>query len=205
MPGGAHPHVFIDAGVSMVFDDSGHLAAVRVTWVYDQFTTLVMLEDQGLDPDGDGKLTETELAQIRGRDVDWTAEDFDGDLHVYIDGREVTLAPPVQHAAAMSEDGRYVTSHLRPLVTRLDPGAGTIAAKVYDPTYFVFYETGLTHAVEGRADCGAERIPADIGAAEAELRAELAKIPPDGDTEALFPEVGAVFADEIRLSCAAPS
>ncbi|MEM9369716.1 MAG: DUF1007 family protein, partial [Pseudomonadota bacterium] len=35
----AHPHVFVEGGVSFVLDDEGALAALEVTWRYDLFET----------------------------------------------------------------------------------------------------------------------------------------------------------------------
>jgi len=45
--------------------------------------------------------------------------------------------------------------------------------------------------------------PHVMTAAEMALQAELAKIPADVDVEMGFPEVGEVFAQEVRVTCAA--
>ncbi|MEY8837883.1 DUF1007 family protein, partial [Cribrihabitans sp. XS_ASV171] len=34
VPLAAHPHVFIDTGLELIFDDKGHLTHVRVEWAY---------------------------------------------------------------------------------------------------------------------------------------------------------------------------
>jgi len=40
-PHGAHPHVFIDADATLIFSRSGKLQAVRLTWSYDEFFSLM--------------------------------------------------------------------------------------------------------------------------------------------------------------------
>ena len=62
----AHPHLFIDAGLELVYDDQGALSQVAVEWRYDAFYSLLIVEDLGLDPDGDGILTpQEEAAAVR--------------------------------------------------------------------------------------------------------------------------------------------
>ncbi|PWE30479.1 DUF1007 domain-containing protein [Maritimibacter sp. 55A14] len=204
LPARAHPHVFIDAGLTLVMDEDGRVAALRVAWAYDAFYSLMLIEDNGLDADHDGVPEPGELERLAGRDVDWEAPDFGGDLEVLVDGEPVALGGPMRHTAAWS-DGRYVTTHLRPVETRIDPAAHSISARIYDPGYFAFYEITLPLRVEGRADCRLLRIPADLDAAEDALREKIAQLPANVDAEAEYPRVGAIFADSLRLECTAPS
>ena len=53
----AHPHVFVEVGLRFVSQPDGRLSGVEVTWRYDDFFSLLVLEDRGLDPDGDMVLT----------------------------------------------------------------------------------------------------------------------------------------------------
>src|SRR6056297_2811011 len=62
----AHPHVFVDVTLRFLPDAEGRLTGVEVTWAYDDFFSLLVLEDRGLDADGDMILTEAERAA--GRD-----------------------------------------------------------------------------------------------------------------------------------------
>ncbi|HMO72532.1 MAG TPA: DUF1007 family protein, partial [Paracoccaceae bacterium] len=45
-PAGAHPHIFIDTGLEVIFDGQGRPAAVRVSWTYDDFYSLLMIVDR---------------------------------------------------------------------------------------------------------------------------------------------------------------
>ena len=57
----AHPHVFVDATVE-VLTDAGAVTGVRLVWSYDDFFSLMLTEDLGVDTDGDLILTDAEAA-----------------------------------------------------------------------------------------------------------------------------------------------
>jgi ABC-type uncharacterized transport system substrate-binding protein len=201
----AHPHVFIDAAFELVFDDAGRLAAVRIDWAYDEFYSLMLIEENGLDADGDGTPEQALLDAYAGHDVDWAAG-FPGDFVLAQDGAEVALDGPVRHRARF-EDGRVVTSHVRPLAAPLDATEGVVTARAYDPTYFVAYDVPAAPAISGREDCRIRREEADRAAAEAEYGDQLAAVDAGSDPFAVveLPDIGALFADRFVLSCAASS
>ena len=65
-PLGAHPHIYIDTDFDLVFDTDGKLAAVRIDWAYDDFYSLLMIEENGLDADGDGTPEQARLDAFAG-------------------------------------------------------------------------------------------------------------------------------------------
>lgn len=204
LPGSAHPHVFIDAGLRLLFDDQGRLAAVRVVWVYDAYFSLLLAAEKGLAPDAAGNIPAAELEPLRGKDVLWDDPEFHGDLYLRAAGQAVPLGPPQQHTAAFAE-GRYVTSHLRPLTRRVDPLAEPVLMQVYDASYYAHYETGLALDVEGRAGCALTREPPDLDLAASQLSIPLSELEGARDIAAQIDDLGALFADKLRLTCAAPS
>ncbi|MEI4261910.1 DUF1007 family protein [Roseovarius sp. D0-M9] len=207
LPGGrafAHPHVFIDAALSLIFDDEGRLAALRIGWSYDEFYSLVMIEDNGLDADGDGTPEPAQLEAFAGRDVDWAAG-FPGDVTAALGGTEIALDGPVQHRAYY-ESGRIVTTHVRPLTTpvALD---GVLTARVYDPTFFVAYEVPALPTVEGREGCTVTRKAADTESAYETYGDKLASVDVGEDpfAEVDLGDIGILFADTFEVTCSAPS
>ncbi|MEC9104101.1 MAG: DUF1007 family protein, partial [Pseudomonadota bacterium] len=76
----AHPHVFVDTALTVELDAEQRITAVTVTWVYDDFYSLLVLQDMGLDEDADGILAPGELAQLDGWDMKWI-EGYAGDLY----------------------------------------------------------------------------------------------------------------------------
>jgi polyphosphate kinase len=197
----AHPHIFIEASLGFVFDDRGRLAAVRVEWVYDEFYTLLLFEDLGIDADGDLILTDDELARLTAQDSTWDPE-YEGDLYGTVDGAPVALAPPVRFELRM-EGARIVSVHYRPLAERLEVRGHAVSFQTYDPGYYAAFEVTRGVAVAGDDGCRAEVVPPDRSAATEELEALLKKLRQGENAELTFPAVGATFADTVRLTCAA--
>lgn len=206
-PAAAHPHVFIDTGLEVMFDDDGRLAAVQVVWVYDEFYTMLALEDYGMDPEFTGTVTEGESAELAAIYANWDAG-FAGDLYPLLDGRPLALSGPLQVVADVQE-GRLVIAHRRAFADRPRIGTAELVLQVYDPSYFTAYTIAAAPAIRGRSDCSAEVWGPDWEAASARLMGALEELAGSGasawDIEADFPAVGADFAEEVRLRCAEPS
>ena len=195
----AHPHIFIDARVGLIFDDAGQLTAIRVAWVYDEFYSLVQLEELDLDPDGDGELTEPERAKLAGFDTDWI-EGYEGDIYVKAGGQLVKLSGPTEPGAQMLGT-QIETWHIRTLETPIDPIAKPVEVKVYDPGFYTAYSVDADVALTGRAGCSVEVLPADLNKAY-DLVEELLYGPgAENVQEDNFPEVGEHFADTLTLKC----
>lgn len=193
----AHPHVFIDTGLTLHVDAEGRLQRIEVVWVYDELTSLLALEDLGLDPDNDGVLTSAERGVLSGLAGDW-GEDFDGDLRLRAGGQDLALSGP-QEAAGDLVAGRVVFRHSR-AVHEAPLGAVTLAA--YDPTFYSFYELRPEPSVVGPAGCRVAVAPADTLAAQRLLDEALAALSDDElMNEDNFPAVGEAFADTVTLSC----
>ncbi len=197
-PAGAHPHVFIDAGVELRFDGAGRLDAVRVVWVYDDLTSLMILADRGLDPDGDGALTAAEAAALSGFDMQWDAG-FAGDTYLLQGDQPMALGRPQDWTAAVV-GGRIITTHLRRLDTPVAPAAVPIVVQVYDPGYYTAYAIAADPVIRGRDGCVAEVYGPDLDAAQEALQAAMKEL--SGlDLEQGFPAVGQNYAEEVRLTC----
>lgn len=200
-PALAHPHIFIDTELEVIFDDQGQATHLRVTWIYDDFYSLLMIEDRGLDPDGDGLLTEAERADLQGFDMGWDA-DFLGDTHVLADGQAVTLGRP-QDWTADYREGRIVSTHLRALDPAVAPAAAPLVVQVYDPGYYsAYYITAQPVLTGAPAGCAAQVFEPDRDAADAILQSALAELAGSDSLEMEFPAVGAAYAEEARITCA---
>lgn len=199
LPALAHPHVFIDTGLEFITDDAGHLTHIRVTWAYDEFFSLLNLEDMRLDQDGDGVLTEAEEQFLAGFDAEWI-EGYNGDLVVFSQGVPVPLSGPLEPTAT-TEDGRIITTHLRAVEGGPVP-ANALSAKAFDETYYTAYEVTRPVTVTGTDICQIERIEPDIDGQLAQMQAFLRTLDVDYDLEENdIPLVGENFATEIRVSC----
>lgn len=196
----AHPHVFVDSRMEVVLQD-GAVTAVRLTWTYDAFFSLMLTEDLGLDPDGDGVLTAAELDMLAATILDWPPE-FGGDLVVSRGGEEVALGPRQDHRLDFV-DGRMVETHLRPLAAPLLADL-PVTIENFDPYYYVSYTVHPEVILHGAEGCAMRHVPADPLAAQAEIDRlwqglDIANAPP----EVTLPPVGYAFADRVEILCGA--
>lgn len=200
-PLGAHPHIFVDTGLEVIVDAEGRLTHLRITWAYDEFYSLLVTEDRGLDPDYDGALTEAEVASLNGFDMQWV-EGFNGDTVLLNGTEEIALSGPQEVSTTFSE-GRIITTHLRAVEGDL-PNANGLMIKPYDPTYYTAYEVASKVGIEGNDNCRARvKMPdmsADLRALQADLSALDANTDP-GDVG--LPEIGEALANEVVITCAA--
>lgn len=193
----AHPHVFVQAELTIIFD--GQIpTAVKVDWIYDDYFSLLLTADLGIDLDGDMVLTAAEEAVLDQAVTEWPA-DFDGDLEVRQDGAVISLGPKQSHQMSF-ENGIITESHIRPLTGMV---AGPFVIQPFDPYYFVAYDVVGPIRFDGTQDCAGSISRADMDAARAmfaELTGGLA--PEDVSAEESFPKIGHAFADSVTISCA---
>nr|WP_241865392.1 DUF1007 family protein [Paracoccus salsus] len=198
----AHPHVYIDAALGLVYDDAGRLSAVEVGWSYDELYSLLIVEDLGLDPDGDGVLTPEENAALQGFDADWEPG-FDGRLYLASDAGPVSLLAPADFTATY-RDGRIISRHLRPLATPL-AGEEPARFQVYDPEFYVDFNLLAQPRMLGRDDCSARLTEGDPDATREAYRRALEDAldgaTDDSEAEMVTVDIGAVGAGEMEVIC----
>ena len=199
VPAFSHPHVFIDTGLEFVVDDAGNLTHVRVTWAYDEFYSLLVLEEYRLDQDSDGVLTKEEEQYLSGFDAQWV-DGYNGDLVIRRGDLEIPLSGPLE-SRATTQDARIVTTHTRAIQGEPVP-ARDLSIKAFDETFYTAYELTRPLTISGPASCGVERSDPDIDAELAQMQAFLLSLDASYDLEENdIPLVGEKFASEIRLSC----
>jgi ABC-type uncharacterized transport system substrate-binding protein len=201
-PAIAHPHVWIDTKIEVVLNDRNEATGIRISWTYDDLYSLYVVGDMGLDPDWDGKLTPEEEARLSGFDMKWDPS-FPGDTYALQGGAPLALSRPKDWTATYA-DGKITSTHLRSLDAPVPVTAEPLLVQVYDPGYYVAYSIPFDPVLTGGTGCTAQVFVPDLDEAEQQLLAALSEYTPDVDLEAEFPAVGANFAEEVRVSCAAP-
>ncbi|WP_198144828.1 DUF1007 family protein [Pseudorhodobacter aquimaris] len=194
----AHPHVFVDAKGTFIFAEDGRLAGVRIYWLYDAFTTLLLYETLDLDKDGDGKLDAADLETVKRGETDW-APDYEGDTYLWVEGAKQVLSRPANASAQMHDDRIGVGFELT-LENPVDMSDKSASLKIYDPIYYYAYsidkDSPLLDAPDGCA-VQINRFTPDEESADLQKQLEALsqeEIPDD-------PNVGAMFAEEILLRC----
>lgn len=201
-PAAAHPHAFIDATIEVIFDDKGRATALRIGWVYDELTTLMVIEDAAADKDGDGALSPVELEPMKGFDMEW-GQDFLGDTYVKMGGKPVALTMQPEDWTTEWQDGRFISHHTRRFVEPVVVESVPLVILPYDPGYFAAYAIAGETTLTGRKDCEATVFVPDIEGQYAELVSTLQEYSPDMNIEEVgFPNVGEKLSEEVRITCA---
>lgn len=203
LPGAAwaHPHVFIDASLEILFNGTGQAEGVRITWVYDPLTTLMILEAQQVDPDFDAVLTLQEIAKLQGFDMQW-APGFDGDTYALNGTTPLVLGPPTEVTASYDQE-QIRSSHARYFATAVSVGAVPLIIQSYDPEYYTAYVVADATLV-GSDRCTVQIFTPDLSEGDIALQSTLELLGPEVDVGANFPRVGAAYAEEARVTCPAP-
>lgn len=199
----AHPHLFIDTGVEVMFDADGTAGGVRITWTYDEMYSLLILEDRKLDQDFDGNLTPPELAALNGFDMAWDAG-YPGDTYALLGEAPLNLGRPQDWTVAVT-NGKIISTHVRLLSGPAAVADVPMIVQSYDPSFYAAYRIVGLPVVSGRSDCTAQVFEPDLTAADAFLQQALSELNATDDVESDFPAVGAAYADEVRVTCDAAS
>lgn len=195
----AHPHIFVDAGLEVIFDDAGLVSHVAIIWEYDELYSLLITEDMGLDDDFDGELTAAELEKLNGFDQDWL-EGYYGDTRAYLGGVELGLSRPVSYETSFSK-GRITSRHVRALEAGPVALTAQLDVRPYDETYYTAYDVTKPVRLTGRDDCTFALDVPDVSGAMLELQKQLQALDAGADSAVEFPQVGAKFATTLRVTC----
>jgi ABC-type uncharacterized transport system substrate-binding protein len=131
-PAAAHPHVWITAVTTFVFEGR-QLVGVRQHWAFDEFFGSFVIEEHDLD--GDGRFDAAETSALRQGAFD-NLEASDYFVHLRIDGTPWRLREIGSFAAAI-EDGVLAYEFTLSLPQPVDPGAADLALGIYDSEYYV--------------------------------------------------------------------
>ncbi|WP_417586688.1 DUF1007 family protein [Pararhodobacter oceanensis] len=196
---GAHPHVFVDAKAGFLFTGQGQLRGLRISWTYDAFTTLFLIDALDLDRDGDGQLNDEDRAAIVAGETDWPP-DYNGDVYLEVAGQPRVLTRPENAVAGMEGDQITIVFDL-PLAEPEALDGNPAILRLYDPVYYYAYQIlpDDTLLQDLPRICEAAVIPFEPDSASAALQAKLAALSREETPEQ--EDVGRLFSDQVRLTC----
>jgi ABC-type uncharacterized transport system substrate-binding protein len=132
-PAQAHPHVWITAQAEIVYAADGNVSGVRHHWTFDAGYSAYLT--QGLDKNGDGKLTPDELQDMAKENAE-SLVDFDYFTVLKVNGAKQAFEPPREYGMTF-ENGQARLSLLLPVKSA--PNGKTLSLEVYDPSFFVSF------------------------------------------------------------------
>ena len=193
----AHPHVWVTVETKVLFNDAGAITGFRHEWVFDEYYTAFAL--QGMDTNGDGEYSATELEPLARTNVESLSE-FDYFTFAELDGEDVRRNDPVDYDLVY--DGTLLTLHFTLPLAEPVPAekARQFSFSVYDPTFFVSFSLAeqqpVTLAGNVPAGCTTDIVDAPATSTTAQTLSEAFF-----DTLDPAQDWGAQFAQDVMLRC----
>ena len=129
----AHPHVWVTSQSQIAYDPQGRIAGVHQDWTFDDMFS--SFATQGLDKDGDGKLSREELQPLAQTNVE-SLKEFEYFTFAKLGGKKLLFKEPVDYW--LDDTNNILTLHFfLPLSTPQPQGQKALAVEIYDPTYYV--------------------------------------------------------------------
>ncbi len=187
----AHPHVFVVVKSQLIYSPDGSLKAIRHAWTFDEMFS--SFAAQGLDKNGDGKLSREELADLAKENVQ-SLKEFDYFTMSKTEGKKIEFGEPADYW--LEADDKSVLTLNFTLPVKSSGFKGTFELNVYDPTYFIAFSL-------------AEGKPVSLTGAPAgcTVNAKGPGSEPASPSEALIQQLqagadwGAQFANKIIVRC----
>ncbi|MGV8831907.1 MAG: DUF1007 family protein [Devosia sp.] len=207
LPALAHPHILIDAKVTIIFDDAGAVVGLHHDWSFDTaFSSWVI---QGLDSNGDRVTSPEELQGLADENMTGLA---DFDFYTYAgDASDPLKFTPVGDQRMVYADGHTTLSYSLTTEQPHPPGK-RFELGVYDPEYYVaisFADASALTLVNAPAGCGVVLEPPkemsdDVTQRLNALGPDVVQLPPDL-AAALRGTQGVIVVDCAGAPAAAPA
>jgi ABC-type uncharacterized transport system substrate-binding protein len=169
----AHPHVFVEGKVTIIFDGNKRIKGIRNTWQFDKgYSAFAVV---GLDKNGDGKLSPQELAPLAEVNID-SLKEYAYFTYLTVDKTQVAFKPPIVYF--LIEDRGQLTLYFTLPLAQPAPATENMVLEIFDREYFIAFHfptndaVKLTHAPAG---CSAAFHPPHM--LDATTVTELAAIP----------------------------
>ena len=132
----AHPHVFINNRMTVLFDE-GKLKGITLRWVFDDMFTEMILTD--FKPGPDGRFSPAMTAGIKSGAFD-NLENYHYFLAFFEGKKPLRKIRIEQFTPSVIEGNKLVYSFFVPLDLPVQPEEQTVRVTVYDDTYFVAFD-----------------------------------------------------------------
>jgi len=134
---GAHPHVFIDYSITVVFDSKG-LAGFRMRWTFDEMSSSGFIVD--FDTNKDGRLSDAEKSVMKREAFDYL-KNYEYMTHIEIDGKEFKVRYATGFNPSITEQ-TLVYEFFIPCHVSATQQEKRVSVAVYDEEFYIQFSTG---------------------------------------------------------------
>lgn len=194
-PANAHPHVWADIKVRILFDDQGRVSGLHQTWLFDDFYSAFVLSDA--DMSGDKAPDQKALDAVLAENLS-NLEEYAYFTRV-LSGETRIATGRATGGATRVIGNRFEMSFELPLSAPLAVGDLPFRYAVFDPTYYIEMvhaevpdAVTLVHPPKG---CVTKLVQPKPDTEQVLLAASLDKTQSAGDG------LGQYFAEEVTLTC----
>jgi ABC-type uncharacterized transport system substrate-binding protein len=196
----AHPHLYATMQTTIMLTPGSKIKGLRIRWNFDATYTQFSLE--GLDANGNGTYEPEEIQPLTDENIKNLLESKYFTIAKQSD-TEIPQAPVTVYGQAMENDLLTLWFEL-PFATPVDPKAGPIEARIYDPDFFIAfdYKPENPPKLEGTlpTGCTMDLKPLMSDEEIENTRSMLADKPQDWKPEAPT-DFGAMFAQPLVIAC----
>jgi ABC-type uncharacterized transport system substrate-binding protein len=171
-PASAHPHVWVTAETTIVFE-KGSVGALRHKWTFDDMYTAMAI--QGLDTNKDGVYDRQELAELAQVNIDGLKE-FEYFTFIKLGDKRLKTKAPLDYYLEHTKEGLLSLYFTTPLAQPVLPEAKGFSFQITDPGFFIAFEFAKTDPIKlgpgAPANCKPRLAAAERDAAEAQKLGE---------------------------------
>ncbi len=148
LPSHAHPHMWVEGKVQLMFNAQGAVTGVTQTWTFDEMFS--SYAKQGMPTGSDNKPPQAELDKIGKSWIDALADPMSHYFTRITHGNsEVPTGPAQRVRVNWNSDTEQMSLQFElPLLTPLTPGHRPLTVSVADPTLYVAYSFDSPDAIE---------------------------------------------------------
>jgi ABC-type uncharacterized transport system substrate-binding protein len=129
----AHPHVWTDMTIKVLFDENGQAYGLHQTWLFDDYYSAYAVE--GTDLDGDGIPDQEELDEIMKVNMSHLKEY--GYFTEATSRDEVLKLKPITDMSTRMVQNRLEMSFVTPFERPVSVAGQSFTYAIFDPTYYV--------------------------------------------------------------------
>lgn len=183
LPALAHPHIFVDAKAAITFNDAGEVVSIHNSWVFDEAYSAWSI--QGLDTNGDGKVTREELQPLADDNMNGLA---DYEYYTFAgEGTDPNLKFSHGSNPTIDYDGKQTTLNFDVALAQPYAIRKSLELSIDDPEYYVaitFKDPSDIQLINAPKNCSiamqeAKEMPPELADALYALPPDVTKLPPE--------------------------